>query len=719
MFLKILVFGLFFSKNSYFKEGWNLLDFIVNLCSFFYYTSIWTAFDLTLLRTFRFLKPLKTVASLKKLQIILMALFAAVPLLLDVFIILLFFFLLYAIAGLQLFSGILKNRCMQMNTGLINVNTEEICGNIQCFSGFICVKGLDNITNGLISFDNLAASFLQVLFIITLDSWTFIMYNIQKGVTNYAWVYFISLVIIGSYVLTNLTLAVIKVKFSEIHKELIKGETRKKKKIEEFTTYDFNIIKRQGLWYHKRTQNDDISKRFIDKIPNIVTVNVDALRENSDKSSRISPFHSNLNSNFNSKIASKSSFMNKRNSEILQNNTNFAKKISKGSNNEEQMICRASIVSNLEFEEESSNLFKKTLRKTLTSLNQNFKRNFLRFFNYRKSKRNLTKKTMLKIKPKYLKLIIDHEKELENLSAKEVLPSHDENLKKILLEKQITMIKKAKLPIVYTMRKTSNILMDLLRKVQEKNGSITKEFIGTESSSNDLFSLLHKKSMRSNNNKRKMTILPVSAAKIRSSKNFDMLKSTKSKNFNDNNVVLTVKKAEKIGSDFTLNSQMKSTKNIIKGESMNLGRKNEGSFLNIVQNDKKKSHRFSQMNMGLKEINFNEKENNNGNFANNSNNSREKEKNTINSKEKNLNLKEKSINSNEKRLTKEQEVMVSLVLGKSKDVDYNFLSIIINAPIENEEDDETFLNELKEDEMDIEKLYLKIRVFMKKIYRVF
>ena len=64
----------------------------------------------------------------------------------------------------------------------------------------------------------------------------------------------------------------------------------------------------------------------------------------------------------------------------------------------------------------------------------------------------------------------------------------------------------------------------------------------------------------------------------------------------------------------------------------------------------------------------------------------------------------------EKRWTKEQEVMFSLVVGKTKDVDYNFVSIMINAQIENEDDDPTFLNELREEEMDFVKQYLKIRV---------
>lgn len=402
---------MFFSNNSYFKEGWNILDFFVNLGSFLLYAGFWSSLDLSLLRTFRVLKPLKTIASFKMLQIILMALFGALPLLLDVFIILVFFFLVYAIAGLQLFSGVLKYRCMELETGTVPFGSEDVCGNAKCSIGFICVKTFKNISNGIINFDTLLYSFLQVMFIITLDSWTIIMYAIQKGVTNYAWVYFISLVIIGSYLLTNFTLAVIKVKFSQTHKQIMKGET-KKKKLEDMQTYDFTLIKKLGLWYKKKPLSNNAEgdqNKIRERPPDIVTINAEALVENNNSSKSISksisknsrmslsPYHSIVPKTFkkDSSVRSQTKNLAAQNSQNSDSSKKLLSKISSNNNsnnNNADNMYRASLISHFEFEEEKENLFKKTIRKTLTTLNQNLIKNFYRFFNYGQKFRRVPKK---------------------------------------------------------------------------------------------------------------------------------------------------------------------------------------------------------------------------------------------------------------------------------------------------------------------------------------
>lgn len=77
-----------------------------------------TGTNLKSLRSLRVLRPLRTISSIKALRDILSALFSAVSLLKDVIIILLFFYMIFAIAGLQLFMGLLKQRCIHQNTGI-------------------------------------------------------------------------------------------------------------------------------------------------------------------------------------------------------------------------------------------------------------------------------------------------------------------------------------------------------------------------------------------------------------------------------------------------------------------------------------------------------------------------------------------------------------------------------------------------------------------------
>jgi hypothetical protein len=58
----------------------------------------------------------------------------AIPLLIDTIAILLFFFMIFAIAGLQLWMGLLQNRCMIEASGFV-LDIEEVCGYRECDDG--------------------------------------------------------------------------------------------------------------------------------------------------------------------------------------------------------------------------------------------------------------------------------------------------------------------------------------------------------------------------------------------------------------------------------------------------------------------------------------------------------------------------------------------------------------------------------------------------------
>ena len=109
MILKILGLGLIFGENAYLTDSWNILDFVIVLSSYPPYFSNAEAvveggdsgggLDLSGLRAFRVMRPLKTISSVRGLKILMQALFAAMPLLIDTLIILMGFFLVFSIAG--------------------------------------------------------------------------------------------------------------------------------------------------------------------------------------------------------------------------------------------------------------------------------------------------------------------------------------------------------------------------------------------------------------------------------------------------------------------------------------------------------------------------------------------------------------------------------------------------------------------------------------------
>lgn len=266
LFLKVTALGFFMNEGAYLKDGWNLLDFFIISTAIISKAVADYGINLKGLRSLRVLRPLKILASLKQLQTILESLFQALPLLADSFLILTFCYLLYALAGLQLFAGLLKKRCIFKVTG-IPVSSDALCGNFLCGSDQICSKLLTTPNSDIMNFDNIFYSFLNVFQIVTVDNWTSIMYSVQKTFTNYISIYFLSLVIIGGLFLVNLTLAIIKVKFSGMTTQAPKS---RQKKVSQKNVYDFLLAKEKGIWvphrfFHSLTRDKSLSFKNLEK----------------------------------------------------------------------------------------------------------------------------------------------------------------------------------------------------------------------------------------------------------------------------------------------------------------------------------------------------------------------------------------------------------------------------------------------------------------------
>ncbi|EGR30824.1 hypothetical protein IMG5_122960 [Ichthyophthirius multifiliis] len=140
--------GLVFVEGAYLRDGWNVLDFTIVVSSLLPLVANNNSINLSSLRSFRILRPLRAISTIRSLRVLLLTLFGAIPDLINTLIILIFLFLIFAIAGLQLFQGMLKNRCFEINTGIPHID-DIICGGIDCPSGYICGKMMDNPDYGI------------------------------------------------------------------------------------------------------------------------------------------------------------------------------------------------------------------------------------------------------------------------------------------------------------------------------------------------------------------------------------------------------------------------------------------------------------------------------------------------------------------------------------------------------------------------------------------
>ena len=255
MALKMLSLGLFFDKFAYFRGGWNILDFVIVVTSYIpiFFSTQSRSFNLSSIRTLRVLRPLRTITSIKSLRVLMATLFSSVPLLLDTITVLLLFFNIFSTAGLQMFSGSLKNRCFDKETGL-QLEADLLCGYEPCTNeGEICGKIIENPRWGVVNFDNIFYAFLMVFQCINLQGWSYILLCLIKTYSIYVAIYFIILIFIGAFFLLNLTLAVIKAKFTDnASKNHEISQIGPKISDEAVDIHDLKLIKRLERAHYKR-----------------------------------------------------------------------------------------------------------------------------------------------------------------------------------------------------------------------------------------------------------------------------------------------------------------------------------------------------------------------------------------------------------------------------------------------------------------------------------
>jgi Ion transport protein len=209
--IKIIGLGIIGTKHSYFRDNWNILDFIVLVLGWLSeinksYLNLYAARIIRILRIFR------SISSVKGLRIILQALIGSSKRLISSLILLFLYCLIFAVGGVQLFSGQLSKKCMNFSTGIYS---DEICGARSCEEDFVCVDSLDNPNFGYVSFDNSINALLVVFQCITLEGWSEIYEKTSNSFGVYAFAFFIPMTFIGAFILVSLVLAIIKIGFTK------------------------------------------------------------------------------------------------------------------------------------------------------------------------------------------------------------------------------------------------------------------------------------------------------------------------------------------------------------------------------------------------------------------------------------------------------------------------------------------------------------------------
>lgn len=96
--MKSIAYGFVVHKNSYLRDSWNIIDFLIVLSGIAEFFTV--GVNLKSLRTIRVLRPLKTISNLPSMRKLVKTLFYSLPELWNVLIFLFFIFAVFSIMGL-------------------------------------------------------------------------------------------------------------------------------------------------------------------------------------------------------------------------------------------------------------------------------------------------------------------------------------------------------------------------------------------------------------------------------------------------------------------------------------------------------------------------------------------------------------------------------------------------------------------------------------------
>ena len=239
--VKVIGLGLIIGKGTYLADPWNWIDFAVVISGLL--SALPQMANVSGLRTFRLFRPLRSLSTLSNIKILIGTLISSVSQLGGVLSLALFFFLIFAILGVNLYAGLGHYRWREtpypVNGDWVAIEGDtRLCGERSCPEGTCgsLIEAHDkhhNITvgdlyrdsdikelnYGLTNFDNIFNAFLTIFQCITLEGWTEIMYMMQDAYQKYITaIYFLLAVVIWAFFLINLTIAIMLKNYDELDK---------------------------------------------------------------------------------------------------------------------------------------------------------------------------------------------------------------------------------------------------------------------------------------------------------------------------------------------------------------------------------------------------------------------------------------------------------------------------------------------------------------------
>lgn len=175
LFTLEIMIKLYLYRTSFFRNGWNNFDFLIVVGSLILYNSPY----ISVLRIFRVLRVLRTITTIPSLRRVVAALFMAIPTITSVILLMSIIFYVYAVIGTFFYA---------------TVEPEF--------------------------FGNLGLSFITLFQVFTLESWASGVFRPIFEVVPWSWLYFVSFIVISTFLMINLIVGEIVNNAQKISEEI-------------------------------------------------------------------------------------------------------------------------------------------------------------------------------------------------------------------------------------------------------------------------------------------------------------------------------------------------------------------------------------------------------------------------------------------------------------------------------------------------------------------
>lgn len=233
------------SPMYYLKQPWNLFDLFMVAAGYTVLLPAGTGSSgLEAVRALRALRPLRMITRFESLRAILACFFEAVPLLVSVVAMLSSFMFVFSVVGTEIFMGMYNNQCIAPDGTFEQAWTdpdEDGCGSRVCPQPYSCVTLPYSTAQNIAGFNNVALGIYSVFQTITVSGYSFSMYRSMDFLGWPACFFWMCCVVMGSYGVLNLFLAVLKCKFSKAQSVYAKhhahDEARPKNSLAKLVSY--------------------------------------------------------------------------------------------------------------------------------------------------------------------------------------------------------------------------------------------------------------------------------------------------------------------------------------------------------------------------------------------------------------------------------------------------------------------------------------------------